>query len=226
MIKRILMLASFMIVQTSTVLAQNAEPIDEIIARGTIQTDPAMSAWIAGDFATAEVEFKKNAFCALRARRNFESAVESARENETRSVLSADVGASASSSGAANSGVSTSSSQASSTARLNTNNFKNKNSETKRACNNRGFQIYMTGLSQLKLGKRAEAKKSFERASAMRRSLYDAHYRLSLLAYQDGDLKEAAKRLKRLRKLESRYKSGEANKEIRAQIAYLTKLLG
>ena len=43
--------------------------IEEIITTGTIQTDPAMSAWRSGDFETAEIEFKQNAFCALRIER-------------------------------------------------------------------------------------------------------------------------------------------------------------
>jgi len=53
--------------------------VDEIVSRGTIQTDPAMSAWNAGDYATAEIEFKQNAFCALRVERNFQAGIEMPR---------------------------------------------------------------------------------------------------------------------------------------------------
>jgi len=51
-------------------IAQDAqprsEPTDEVIATGTLQRDVAMSAYLSGDYATAAVEFDRNAFCALR----------------------------------------------------------------------------------------------------------------------------------------------------------------
>jgi len=89
--------------------SDDAQSVDEIIARGTMQTDPAMSAWHAGDYATAEIEFDK---------------------------------------------------------------------------------------------------------------------RLGLMEYQDGNLKEAQKQLKKLKKLKPKYREGEVSKEINAQISYLTKLVG
>lgn len=213
------------LILSSPALSQESEPIDEIISKGTIQKDPAMSAWIAGDYATAEVEFKRNAFCALRAQRNFISSVESARDNSINSTVN--TGVSDTASAQAGSGIQSggSATTINPSTRVTSNDFKNKKSETKRSCNNRGFQIYMTGLSQLKLGKREEAKKSLKRAAAMRRSLYDAHFRLSLMEYQDGNFEQSKKHLKRLRKLESRYKSGDANVEIKAQIEYLKELL-
>ncbi len=213
------------LILSSPALSQESGLNDEIVSKGTIQKDPAMSAWIAGDYATAEVEFKRNAFCALRAQRNFISSVESARDNATNSVVNtgvADTISAQSGSGLQSGGSATTINPST---RVTSNDFKNKESETKRSCDNRGFQIYMTGLSQLKLGKRDEAKKSLKRAVAMRRSLYDAHFRLSLMEYQDGNLEQSKKHFKRLTKLESRYKSGEANVEIKAQISYLKELL-
>ena len=223
--RQFILAASIMALSSvSSAYAQNAEPVDEIITKGTIQTDPAMSAWNAGDYETAEAEFKKNAFCALRSERNFQSALESSRESSINASVATGIGDTA---GASNGGAASSSAAATNPAtRLSNNNFKNKISATKRTCNNRGFQIYMTGLSQLKLGKRTEAKKSFERAAAMRGDLFDAHFRLSLLEYQDGDIKRAEKHYKKLKKLETKYKKGNAKEEIQAQIAYLGNLLG
>jgi len=51
----------------------------------------------------------------------------------------------------------------------------------------------------------AEAKKSLSRAANMRKNLYDAHFRLGLMEYQDGNLKEAQKQLKKLKKLKPNY---------------------
>lgn len=225
--RHFILAATFLGLSTASLTyAQDAAPDDEIISRGTVQTDPAMSAWNAGDFATAEIEFKKNAFCALRAERNFASAVESAREDSTRSTVGSGVADTIGGSPAPGGGAGGNATTANPSTRLTSNNFKNKDSETKRSCDNRGFQIYMTGLSQLKLGKRSEAKQSFKRAAAMRKDLYDAHFRLGLLEYQDGNLDKSKRHFKKLKKLESRYRSGEANTEIKAQIKYLKNLLG
>ncbi|WP_026940660.1 hypothetical protein [Hellea balneolensis] len=205
-------------------LSQGSEPIDEIISRGTNQKDPAMSAWHAGDFAKAEIEFDRNAFCALRAERNFISGVETARDSSITSDLAADAVSTPQPVGGLG-GASVVESAPPPIPQYNSSSFKNKESATKRTCEDRGFQLYMKGLSQLKLGKIVEAKKTLSRAANMRKNLYDAHFRLSLLEYQDGNLKGAAKHLKKLKKLKSSYKFGEANKEIEAQIAYLSRLL-
>lgn len=218
-----LILLGLMISTAAT--AQDAEPVDEIIARGSIQTDPAMSAFRAGDFETAEIEFDKNAFCALRAERNFTSGVERARDSSIRSNVAADAAGSSQVSGGPG-GVVVVDATPAPTAQFNASTFKNKESETRRTCEDRGFQLYMRGLSQLKLGKRAEAKESLSRAANMRKNLYDAHFRLSLLEYQDGNLEKANKQFKKLQKLQSRYRKGDSHKEIKAQINYLKSLLG
>ncbi len=208
------------------VFAQDAEPVDEIISRGSIQKDPAMSAWNAGDYETAEIEFGKNAFCALRAERNFAAALESARDGSIDANINSGGSTTVTPSGGTNgSGLSGVQPPPSSSTRLNSNNFKNKESKTKRTCEDRGFQLYMMGVSQLKLGKRDEAKKTLIRAAKMRRSLYDVHFRLSLLEYQDGDIGKANKHYKILRKLEPKCKGCAAKDEIKAQVQYLKNLL-
>ena len=223
--RKALTLLSVGLLFAGTAAAQDADPSDEVVSKGTIQTDPAMSAFRSGDFATAEIEFEKNAFCALRATRNFQSGVEAARDNSITANVAADaVGAPQVSGGQG--GVTITQATPSLAPQFNSSSFKNKDSETKRTCEDRGFQLYMKGLSQLKLGKTAEAKVSLARAANMRKNLYDAHFRLSLLEYQDGNIDKANKQLKKLQKLESRFKKGDANKEIKAQIKYLRTLLG
>jgi len=121
--------------------------------------------------------------------RNFASALESARESSISSTVGTNLSQNVSSTGVT-SGTNVSPPPSSST-RLNSNNFKNRTSELKRTCEDRGFQIYMKGLSQLKQGKRSDAKKTLIRASKMRGNLYDVHFRLSLLEYQDGNIEKA-----------------------------------
>jgi len=217
-------LLSLGVLSVAPVWAQEAEPVDEIISRGSIQQDPAMSALHAGDFATAEIEFDKNAFCALRAERNFISGLETARDSSITANVAADAVGPPQVTGGQG-GVSIAEAGPPPAAQFNSSNFKKNKSATKRTCEDRGFQLYMKGLSQLKLGKREEAIESLARAAAMRKNLYDAHFRLSLFAYQDGEIRKAKKELKKLRKLQSRYKKGAANKEIKSQIKYLENLL-
>jgi len=141
--------------------AQDADPVDEIISKGTIQQDPAMSAWNAGDYATAEVEFKRNAFCALRVERNFRAGVEGARDSTVRADVGTDfdqVGAGAG--GPGGGPVGRTAPPPTPNANIESSSLRNKDSATKRTCEDRGFQLYMMGMSQLKLGKRAEAKQS------------------------------------------------------------------
>jgi len=204
--------------------AQDADPIDEIISRGTIQQDPAMSAWNAGDYETAEIEFGKNVLCALRAERNFTSALEAARDSSATANIAAGAIVAPQVTGGQG-GVSVIEAPPAPKAQINSLNFRKNQSATKRTCEDRGFQLYMKGMSQLKLGKRDEAKKTLKRAAKMRQNLFDAHFRLSLMEYQDGNIEAANKHFKKLRKLEPKCKACGARDEIIEQIKYLKNLL-
>lgn len=224
---RAAILTSLLVAVAAPSLAQDSEPMDEVIAKGTRQTDPAMTAFLSGDYETAEIEFERNAFCALRVERNFVAGVEGARDSAIRSNAGLDAVGQPNPSGGPGGGpvaVPTGSLEAP-TISLNSSDFRNKESETTRTCEDRGYQIYMMGLSQMKLGKREEAKKTFERATKIHRTLFDAHFRLSLMEYQDGDLEKAKKRFKSLKKIASRCKRCAAKEEIEAQVAYLKTLL-
>ena len=82
---------SLFLISLSPAYAEDIDSIEEVITTGTIQTDPAMSAWRSGDFETAEIEFRQNAFCALRIERNFISGVEGARDSTIRSDVGTDI---------------------------------------------------------------------------------------------------------------------------------------
>lgn len=228
--KKIALLGLFLIMVSSIPASaqQSEEPIDEVISRGVKKaTDPAMSAFLAGDFATAEIEFERNAFCALRATRNFRSGVESARDTTLRADVGTDTNIAQQPTGGVG-GVSINPSvpNVAPSASLRTSDFKKNESTNKRSCSDRGFQLYMAGLSQIKLGKLANAKESFEKAIALRKTIHDAHFRLALLEYQDGNMKNANKQFKQLKRLQSKCKRCEFKEEIKNQVQYLSNILG
>jgi len=205
-----------------------AEIPDEVIATARKQTDPAMSAFLSGDYETAEIEFDKNAFCALRVERNFRSGLESARNDSIRSDVAGNSNVAPQPSGGQGSGggiVVPSTVTPVAVNNFNSSSFKKSESVNRRTCENRGFQIYMKGLSQLELGKVAEAKKTLSQATKIHRTLYDAHFKLSLLEYQEGNIEEAQRELKKLRKIASKCKRCVAKPEIEGQVRYLDMLL-
>lgn len=205
---------------------QNADVPDEVIATARKQTDPAMSAFLSGDYETAEIEFDKNAFCALRVERNFRSGVESARDESIRSTLAGNSNTQAQPTGGPGAGGGAGVASAPTNVIVNGINSSDfQTSNKRRTCEDRGFQIYMKGLSQLELGKMAEAKKTLAQATQVHRHLYDAHFKLSLLEYQDGNLEDAKKELKKLKKIAQRCKRCVAKPEIEGQVQYLDKLL-
>ncbi|MCA8902782.1 MAG: tetratricopeptide repeat protein [Hyphomonas sp.] len=64
-----------------------------------------------------------------------------------------------------------------------------------------GVPLYMAGLSQIQLGKYAEAKKSFYSALAYRKDIPDIRFRIGLLELRDGDAAKAEKQVKALGKI-------------------------
>jgi tetratricopeptide (TPR) repeat protein len=223
-----LIFISFGLVSFATLQAQEPEAIDEIVVTGTKQMDPAMSAWLAGDYATAEIEFDRNAFCALRAERNFRSGVEDARDSTIRSDVTTDANSAPQPTGGPGAGgglVLPTAPTVAPSATINSTDFQKSEAKDRRTCENRGYQMYMKGMSQLKLGKMAEAKNTLTRATKIHRTIYDAHFRLSLMDYQDGDIKNAKKEFKALKKIAARCKRCEAKEEIQAQVKFLENLL-
>ena len=195
------------------------QEVEEDVVTATARTtrsDAAMAAWYAGDFVKAEIEFDKNQRCALRGVREFRSGVDGA----ANSAINAEVGVQGPDQVA--------------TAGRNRANFNSKDPETvaPRTCNDRPFDLYMRGLSQIKLGKFDEAKDSLTRSVALRKTNCDAYFRLALLEIQDGDRDKAIKRMKQLRNSAKKDKKRLIRKgklcdvnETNMQLAYLNAAL-
>lgn len=185
---------------TLSVAAQTpeSEPFDEIIVEGQIQGgDDAMSAFLAGDYETAEIEFEKNydriRFGRGRLENSLHSLSSQARSNQASGL--GEVGSNGQ--GAA---VQTPDSAIRSSI-IGTGS--NTDSELYSG-DDLGFQLYMAGLSELQLGKLDEAEDSFERALKRNGRLYDARMRLALLRLQNGDTEYARDQYAVIAKAKSR----------------------
>ena len=81
-------------------------------------------------------------------------------------------------------------------------------------CENRAFQIYMAGMSQLQLGRAEDAEASFERAVAISQIQYDAHYRLALMKLLRQDKSGAEGHLEAINSILKRCYNCDAREEI------------
>jgi len=162
-----------------------------------------------GDFAKAEIEFKKNAQCALRLENNnraFIDGLQNAQNNQLTRSQTNQANSSNLNSSFGGSGRN-----------------KRTNETRQRTCNDRGFQLYMVALSQLQLGRVEEAEKNLKTAAFLNKDLYDAHYRLGLMELLRDDSKSAKKHLKKIKKILKRCDECEAEEEIVAQVNFLDK---
>jgi hypothetical protein len=139
--------------------------------------DRALDAFLSGDFATAEVEFRKNKACIRRVALQQEAAF---REGLVEADRSSMRGA------AADPGIH--------------HLPQNPDQIRERTCHNKEWQIYMIGLSQIQLGQFAEAKKSLYSVMSLTKEdvFFDAHYRVALLELMDGNVEKANRRLAHL----------------------------
>lgn len=174
--------------------------LDSVVVTG-VQNDEAMAAFRAGEYADAEVGFLGNARCAHRRERNLSAAIDSARSSSFRSDINP-----VQPNGASNAPG-------------------NIAQPVKRTCAHRGFQVYMAGLSQIQLGKPEEARQNFKKATALSKILYDAHYKLALMALLDGDQKTAERQLKKINGILKRCRRCPARQEILDRQAHLQKAL-
>lgn len=191
--------------------ATDAPAEDEVIAFGTTVTGQhdGMDAFFRGDFETAEIEFEQEFKGLRRFERARESAAEDAALSTDRAQAQADAGSNVSAS--ANSrGGGTPSQSASSALSANsgvTSNFVNRRGEGRSILTDGkvtyedfGFTRYMSGLSEIKLGKFDEAKTSLKQSLRYDESNYDARMRLGLLYLMDSDFEKAAKQLEKIDK--------------------------
>ena len=183
-------------------MAQTNTTEDEIIVQGTKRGgDPAMDAFFAGDFETAEIEFEKNFLIIKRERTDIERASEFA---DTREL--ADIGSTTVSGGGQGGGIVDGGTDLSSVVPNSIAGSRPRSDDPNVVYSGRdlGFQKYMAGLSELQQGKVVEAEKSFKSAVALNKTLYDGRMRLGLIRLGRGDREGAKKQLGIL--------NGQANK--------------
>lgn len=189
----------------------NAPVEDEVIAFGTTVTGQhdGMDAFFRGDFETAEIEFEQEFKGLRRFERSRESAAEDAALSADRAQAQADAGTNVGTS-ANTRGGGTPSQSASNALSANsgvTSNFVNRRGEGRSILTDGkvtyedfGFTRYMSGLSEIKLGKFDEAKVSLKQSLRYDESNYDARMRLGLLYLMDSDFEKAAKQLEKIDK--------------------------
>jgi tetratricopeptide (TPR) repeat protein len=170
--------------------------------------DRALDAFLRGDFATAEVEFKKNVRCIRRNELQLEYALRQGMIDLARANFPNAAGVAY--------------------APPNIHNLPLRPDQiTERTCYNKEWQLYMIGLSQIQLGRFAEAKKSL--SSVMRMSkedlLFDAHYRVGLLELLEGDVEGANRRLTHLTKMERSCRARGTRCEVHADLEAATSYL-
>lgn len=184
--------------QTET--AQDA-PIDEIIVEGKRYKggDRAMDAFFAGDFETAEIEFKRNIRILKRGRTQIEAASIDATSQDLNQIGSQTVTAgSQSAAGQIADGFTASTAP--------TDIRGGQSGQVVTSGTDTGFQHYMIGLSQLQLGKVLEAEDSFKSAIHHNSTLHDARMRLALIRLGKGDVDYARKQLAKLEKMSAKCK--------------------
>jgi hypothetical protein len=201
---------------------QEASDKIERIEVTAVYGDAALQAFNSGNFELAEVEFKKNAKCALRAERNKKAGINGLINSQIDQNMLANQTASNSSQYSQSSSGDISTASISQSARTNED---PNDLLRKRTCNNRGFQLYMTGMSQIQLGRAEEAEKNFNTAVVLNKNLYDAHHRLALMKLLREDVDGAEDELSSIRNMLKRCYDCDARDKILARVDFLEKAL-
>lgn len=190
----------------------DGETEDEVITTGqrTWESHDGMKAFFDGEFEKAEIEFEREFKSLRRFESARENAVNDAQLNFDRADLSASVtnydGATLSTPGGA---VQLQNNVTTNAPDIGLNNNLLREREDGRSILTDGrvdyqdfaFSRYMSGLSEIKLGKYEEAKRSLKQSLSYDRSNYDAQMRLGLIHVQQGDFEKAAKQLETLDKM-------------------------
>jgi tetratricopeptide (TPR) repeat protein len=202
--KKILSLSLFCLALPLTGLAQNSSSqqetpfVDEIIVTGKVRGgDPAMSAFLNGDFETAEIEFNKNLKNLIRVGNLSENSFLQSQTDQLSAELR---------NGPPSVGPSGGSQPAQVTPQsVNLTGFQQArpkpSEEVLVSGADKGFQLYMMGLSQIQLGKYEDAKTSFKRAIRLNKTLYDARTRLGLIYLSESNFDASREQLIALNKI-------------------------
>lgn len=200
------------------------EEIENIIVSGR-NYDAALKAFNSGDYATAEIEFKKNALCALRIERAKDAFVSGLQTSAINNNTQSGVGGANTQTGRTSAGAGEIAAGFTGNVGGRSDNKDDKQSGSERTCENRAYQLYMMGLSQLQLGKSDEAEKNFKSAVFLNRNIYDAQFKLALMEMLRGENKKAQGRSEELEDILKRCDDCEAKTEIEQRLVYVQKAL-
>ena len=182
----------------------------------------AMKAFNSGQFDIAEIEFKKNAVCARIVESNQQATIDTLVNNTIRGEIKATgTGTNTNIESNVNNTVAPSVNYGGGAVAISTPNEKIK----KLACTNRGFQLYMTGMSQIQLGRAQEAEENFETATFLNKNLYDAHHRLALMKLLRDDVKGAEDEFASMKRILNRCRKCDVRDEIIARVDFIEKAL-
>lgn len=211
--------------QDETAESESEDRVLDTVEVVGVQNDAAMAAFRAGDFETAEIEFLDNAMCALRRERNVRASVDTAQINSQRAEVFTN--STTTDSGASSQGANAGAGQTTPTGVAATDGVaaRNLRNTYDRTCDAKARQLYFAGLSQIQLGKTNEALRSFEKATASSRILYDAHYKIGLIKLLTGDTRKAESELQKMEGILKRCRDCEAKQEIVDRIDHLSKAI-
>jgi hypothetical protein len=182
-----------------SVAVQQEDPVVYVEAW---RRDRALDAFLRGDFATAEVEFRKNEQCIRRVELQIDGAIRQGLVEQDRTT-----GPQGNGPGIHNLPL-------------------RPEQIRERTCHSKQWQLYMIGLSQIQLGRFEDAKKSLYSVTRMSKEdlLFDAHFRVGLLELLEGDIEKADRRLSHLAGMQRscRARSCEVDADLTVATTYLT----
>lgn len=197
---------------------------DVVTATGTLATGnhAGMDAFFKGDFETAEIEFEQEFKSLRRFRSAQENAAFDADVSFDRAAAVSDSGTNAGSAANTRNGAGGAQGAPSGSGLTNSNalstNFVNRRSEGtsvltdgKVTFEDFAFTRYMSGLSEIKLGKYTEAKDSLKTSLHWDKGNYDARMRLGMIYLMERDYDRAADELEALDKMRKRCVKSECD---------------
>lgn len=209
------------VVSTTASYAQTTDTsetsdMDEIIVKGTTIWDShdGLEAFRNGDFEKAEIEFEQEFKSLKRAKSNLENSAIASDLSFDRAQAQGLAGIGGGGAGGPGGGPPPAASANVTPDVGVTGSFKSRRSEGRSVLNDGkvtqedfAFTKYMSGLSEIKLGKYEEAKKSLKSSIHFDKGNYDARMRLGLLYILENDFDKAADQLEALEKQRTKCKN-------------------
>lgn len=235
-----IILASLLLISTS-VFAQtptasdtinDVPEVDEIIAYGKQggEVHDGLKSFFDGDFEQAEIEFEREFKSLKRGESTKENAAIDSALAYDRAVATAGATGSTAGNSSIGGSVSIEVNRGSVASNSGVSGGLKTTRETGRGVLTDGvvtyedfaFSKYMSGLSEIQLGKYEEAKKSFKQSLRYYEKNYDARMRLGLINIKENDFKEAAKQLKKLNKMRQKCDKLDCDDALAIRVSTIT----